>query len=100
MKIGWLGALILLVTGCHYGPEGTLGERCKADGTCVGDHLICDMASQCVANNAPAAGSGCYAPSECFCKRCAEGCADAGMKACNYTDTSVWGAKPATCECK
>ena len=93
--------MFAFVSACQAEPVGTLGARCKPDGTCLGEHLRCNAWSECVAENAPPASAGCYREGECFCKRCAESCgADGGMKVCSYTDTSVWGSKPSTCECR
>ncbi len=94
--------LLVLLLGCHQDPVGTLGGRCKPDGTCTGEHLFCNGTDECAPSNMPQPVNmgNCFPESVCFCQRCAESCGDAGLKACQYTDTSVWGSKPATCECR
>lgn len=86
---------------CH---KGSVDERCNPDGTCNGSNLECRYsgggASACSVKEAPPPPRRCYYESECFCVTCADKCADAGVKNCMYSDTSVWGSKPAVCECK
>lgn len=82
--------------------RGDLGEDCNKDGTCNAATLECnEYSSECRAHNTnPVSPSRCHYESECYCVTCSDKCGDAGVKACNYSDTSVWGAKPAVCECK
>lgn len=92
--------LLLLVCSCH---RGDLSERCNLDGTCNSPNLVCfswaDF-SECRTPPPVTAPNRCHGAADCFCLRCADSCVDAGVKSCAYSDTSTWGAKPATCECK
>lgn len=94
--------LLFLLLGCHSAPErrGDLGEQCKPDGTCAGA-LQCRQGSDgyvCLPKVDP------VLPIEYesvkFCSSCADRCGDAGIKECLYSDTSVWGSKPALCSCR
>ena len=97
--------VVLLVLGidCHS-HTGSLNDTCNADGTCNGTNLTCTWSAQCRPKDGPAGPpdpSRCYdVESVCFCRTCATQCGSAGMLNCLYQDTSVWGSKPATCECK
>jgi hypothetical protein len=95
-------ALLVSLFGCHHGPQGTLGESCKPDGTCIGAHLRCDLSNECAPMNIPllVVDQRCRGEIDCFCKRCADSCVDGGMAECDFTDTSVWGAKPSVCKCR
>ena len=86
----------LFLAGCH---TGDFGERCNKDGSCNAAGLECYY-SECSVKRAPERPKNCAYESECFCVTCADKCGDAGVKICAYSDTSVWGAKPAVCECK
>jgi hypothetical protein len=88
--------------GCNM-HRGDLGETSNKDGTCNSPSLYCsDMFDRCTAVDRPLSpvNHNCAYESECFCVACAEKCGEAGVKTCAYSDTSVWGAKPALCECK
>ncbi len=90
--------LLLMLTACGY---GNLGQDCKPDGTCNSTSLVCSPYSNtCRVKTADPPPKKCSYESECFCMTCAEKCGDAGVHLCSYSDTSVWGAKPAICECK
>lgn len=93
-------ALLVLLASCHS-HTGDLKEDCNKDGTCNSPELMCGIFGEC--HFKPMLETGprrCSYESECFCVTCAEQCAPAGVKQCVYSDTSVWGAKPAVCECK
>lgn len=92
-----LGLVALFLIGCH---TGNFDETCNKDGSCNSQNLECGIYDKCVVKQPPAPPRRCYYESECFCVICAEKCGDAGVKVCAYSDTSVWGSKPAVCECK
>lgn len=94
-----LNAIIatLALTACH---QGNFGEECNKDGTCNFQNLECSVVGVCRTRTAARSPTRCGSESECFCVTCADKCADAGVKQCAYSDTSVWGSKPSTCECK
>jgi len=95
--------IMMFLVACNLPspPQGNLGERCKPDGTCNGESLECGvLTNECHARPKPRPTSRCTFESECFCVTCAEKCGEAGVKTCAYSDTSVWGSKPAICECK
>lgn len=99
---------VLLIACVPPRQKGNMGDECKPDGTCNNELVcipkwngnICDIKT--VENSAqiPSPPRNCYYESECFCTTCAEKCGSAGVKSCIYSDTSVWGSKPAICECK
>jgi hypothetical protein len=98
----WLAAFVLFVAGCAS--AGDLGGPCNKDGTCNSANLACKESlaagARCFAKTPEEMPkSGCRYESECFCVTCAERCGATGVKSCAYSDTSVWGAKPALCEC-
>lgn len=84
---------------------GNIETDCNHDGTCNSPGLSCQQNLggyfRCYPKPSPPDPSvRCHYQSECFCMTCADKCGDAGVKQCAYSDTSVWGAKPAVCECK
>jgi hypothetical protein len=90
--------LAFVLFGCH---TGDFDQPCNKDGSCNGPNLVCDRGwEKCMVKEPPRAPGRCSYESECFCVTCADKCGDAGVKTCAYSDTSVWGAKPAVCECK
>jgi len=92
--------LLAFLVGCQNHP-GDFGGACNKDGTCNSPNLECDnWMHSCRVKTPPEEPGRCKFESECFCITCAEKCADAGVKECAYSDTSVWGSKPAICECK
>lgn len=88
---------LLLLAGCH---TGDFGEKCNKDGSCNSPTLACNAWDECKPKPEPAPARRCNYESECFCFTCADKCGEAGVKECAYSDTSVWGSKPAVCECK
>lgn len=92
----------LLLVACKPDPTGGLNERCNRDGTCNGASLECSSYGYCGAKQVSHMDPNrrCFYESECFCVTCADKCGEAGVKECAYSDTSVWGSKPAVCECK
>ncbi len=89
---------IMLLIACE--PRGTIDNDCTPDGKCIGQ-LECFTwgdRSTCRAPKSPEPKKRCVFESECFCVTCADHC-EHGVKVCDYSDTSVWGAKPAVCEC-
>lgn len=94
--------VFLGVWACHS-HTGSLQESCNPDGTCNANALECTWTGNCRPKTGPHVPdpSRCYdVESVCFCRTCATQCGEKGMLNCLYTDTSVWGSKPATCECK
>jgi hypothetical protein len=96
--------LLAALIGCRGAParRGELGESCRPDGTCEGA-LECrksDDAYQCLPKALPLHVEPIEYESVKFCSSCADRCGDAGIKECLYSDTSVWGSKPATCSCR
>jgi len=89
--------IVLLLVGCH---TGNFEEECNKDGSCNAPGLECGWGGKCRVKEPPAPPRRCIYESECFCFTCADKCGDAGVKNCAYSDTSVWGSKPAVCECK
>ena len=100
-----LASLLFLLVACNS-HTGDLREHCNPDGTCNSTNTSCqsDLMGEgyyCFLKPAPPdPNRKCYYESECFCVTCAEKCGEAGVKECAYSDTSVWGSKPAVCECK
>lgn len=98
--------LALFAIGCGVKSTGYLGEHCNSAGDCNSPRLSCQHTFngewQCAVKSEPETGPPrrCSYESECFCVTCAERCGASGVKTCAYSDTSVWGAKPALCECK
>lgn len=99
--------LIAMLAGCHKVDIGGIGEACRSDGSCNSELLECLRWT----GNGPyytcqpkrpvtlRIEADCSGTEDCFCHRCNKSCAT-GVKICAYSDTSVWGAKPSTCECK
>jgi len=98
----WMELLALTATLLACEQKGGYDEACLVDGGCVDPGLACnDITHKCLMRPTPRPASlRCTYESECFCVACVDRCGDAGMRSCNYSDTSVWGAKPATCECR
>lgn len=94
MKLIFLIA-ILGLTGCH---SGDLGEFCNPNGSCNSGSLECAQHGTCVIKRSET--SGLKYESQLFCASCTESCGSAGMKSCAFSDPSVWGSKPSTCECR
>lgn len=95
-------ALLLLLCSCNK-HTGLLNENCNPDGTCSSPNLECHSwsnTSECRAKEPPVAPFRCRGDAECFCLTCNDNCADAGIRTCAFSDTSVWGSKPSVCECK
>lgn len=95
-----VGFLVSVVStfGCH---TGDYNESCNADGGCNDPGLKCDEDwRKCHLKPEPKQSNKCNYESECFCLTCADKCGSTGVKTCAYSDTSVWGSKPALCECK
>ncbi len=92
---------LLFLSGCH---TGDFEENCNPNGGCNSDKLECGwFAGKCRVKTEPQAidkERRCSYESECFCVTCADKCGTSGVKTCAFSDTSVWGAKPAVCECK
>ncbi len=77
-------------------PIGELGGRCNKDGTCNFDSLRCNGLEVCDTRYVSQEQH----ETETFCKTCASDCGSLGMKSCSYSDPTVWGSLPSTCECK
>ncbi len=98
-----LSLLVVLLVACGS-PTGKLDGVCNLDGSCDSPALFCESTYDghyChlkPAEEKPP--KRCRYESECFCLLCADKCGAAGVKACLWSDTSVWGSKPASCECK
>ena len=95
-------ALLLLVCSCNNHP-GDVDQRCNPDGTCNGTMLRCETRGvQAICYPIPVERPAVHyrTDAEKFCDNCGQNCSDAGVRTCAYSDTSVWGAKPALCECK
>ncbi len=89
-----LGAL----SGC--GKPGEPGEDCLPDGTCTGK-LECVRwggSPRCQPPSAPPPPQ--RPDAERFCAECLRQCGTAGLRACEFADTTVWGSKPTRCECR
>lgn len=92
----------LFVAGCGRAPNpakhyGDLGESCRPDGSCSGA-LVCIRYEESIV--AFRCGPPPVFESVMFCATCSSHCGDAGIKECQFSDTSVWGSKPAVCNCK
>lgn len=98
----YLGILCALaMVGCATHRRGDLGGDCNPDGTCNAPTLACGVSIDGECGLAPRPRDPrCGYESECFCVTCAERCGEVGVDRCEYSDTSVWGAKPAVCKCK
>jgi hypothetical protein len=98
--LGILCAFVL--AGCSVHHRGDLGEDCNPDGTCNAPALTCGarITNECGIDQRRPRDPRCNYESECFCATCAERCGEVGVDRCEYSDTSVWGAKPAVCKCK
>lgn len=90
--------LMFVLISCGF--PGALNEPCKSDGTCNSPNLMCSRNGYCVSLAAKEPARHCHFESECFCVTCSEKCSSSGVKVCAFSDTSVWGSKPAICECK
>ncbi len=97
-----LTTLLLCALGCT--PAGKLDGECNWDGTCDSPKLECVSTANghyCHLKPEPEnPPRRCHYESECFCVTCADKCGAAGVKACHWSDTTTWGAKPAVCDCK
>lgn len=105
MKKLILFTFIIALYGCDsMYHTGRLNDTCNADGTCNAPALECrndGAGASCHVKNIPDTEiKRCAFESECFCMTCADKCGDGGIKACIFSDTSVWGSKPSSCECK
>lgn len=96
MRPAW-ALFAVLIIGCH---TGDFDQDCNKDGSCNSPNLECKSWGRCGVKDPPHTPGRCSYESECFCVTCAERCGDAGVKVCAFSDTTVWGAKPAVCECK
>lgn len=100
-------ALVILCSfslfACTIRDRGEFYGECNLDGTCNHPSLKCnDYRNECrVDEKKREDPSRCQYESECFCDRCGVNCAGFGksLLRCDYSDTSVWGSKPAVCEC-
>ncbi len=97
-----LGLLFALaIVGCSTSRPGDFGGDCNPDGTCNAPTLACNARLVGESGLAPPPRDPrCNYESECFCVTCAERCGEVGVDRCEYSDTSVWGSKPAVCKCK
>lgn len=100
--------LITFIFACTYllacnvpNERGNFKKPCNHDGTCNSDNLECNnLTSECSLKEKPVILNECRYESDCFCLGCAKRCGNGGVKSCVFSDTSVWGSKPALCECK
>ena len=100
MIVKKLPLIVLFLVACNF-HTGNVDESCNPDGTCNSPNLECwSLSSRCHAKELRNTSARCSYESECFCVTCADKCGEAGVKTCAYSDTSVWGSKPAVCECK
>jgi len=89
---------LLLLTGCS---TGGVDEHCNPNGTCNSENLSCinnGSSAVCKPKMAPSPPARCRGEADCFCLTCSENCGGR-FQTCAFSDTSVWGSKPAICEC-
>lgn len=88
--------MCIIMAGCIQ--KGAYHRPCTDEGKC-NQSMVCNSGF-CMLPEELKPKENPYDLAGNFCTKCLTQCGAAGLKRCEFSDTSVWGSKPSVCECR